>query len=157
MYAVTSANAISSLGTPYAIQNSPLGYGDCGRKIKAEYGIHAIPSVLSVPQRSRWSPSDPVEPPLVIDQMQEGVGGRGIPTPGPDPAPYQLVNENFEVPKMVEQSCGLYKCGPGMQVYRTFENFDRSSDMDKAHRDWLLVFAVAVVAAIFYALARATQ
>lgn len=157
MYATTSANAISSLGTPYAIQNGPLGYGNCGRKIKAEYGSSAIPSVLSVPQRSKWSPSDPVEPPVQITNFVDGRGGQGVPTPQPDPAPYQLVNENFEPSKLVGESCGLYRCGPGMQVYKTYENFNQESEVDASDRQWLLLLAVAIVAGIFYALARASK
>ncbi len=157
MYAVTSANAVSSLGTPYALQNGLNGYGECGRKIQAMYGKQAMPNVLAKPQLSTWSPSDPVEPPVQLGDLDIAAQGAGVPTPRADRDPYQLVNEPFAPGRMMDQSCGIYNCGPGMKVYRSYENFNKSTEVAESSRTMLLFLSVATVGAIFYALARASS
>ncbi len=152
MYAVTSANAVSSLGTPYALQNSPLGYGSCGQK--------KVPTYLSAPQNAYFSPSDPVAPPLQLNSIYPAPFAAQAPaTPRPKHAPTPLVNESFELKEVgkVGSECGLYKCGPGMKVYTTYENFNKSSDLPNSHRMAMHIVAFVAVVGVIVALSYAAR
>ena len=158
MYSVTSANVVSSINTPYAIQNGPLGYGDCGQKIKADYGNRAIPSYLSEPQKAYWSPTpSDVDHHVTLKQFANPdplIQGTGIILPEPDRYTYPLVTENFvdknNLGKLVSVDCGLYACGPNMPVYKTYENYMKSSEYNGPSTLMVAVATVAAIAAILY-------
>ncbi len=156
MYSVTSANAVSSLNTPYAISNGPLGYGDCGQKIRSDYGPRAIPAYLAQPQNAYWSPTpSDADAHITLSQFSNPnplVQGTGILLPRPDPDTYPLAtSENFSLGQLEGVDCGMYACGPNMPVYATYENYAHKSTEYNEPSWFMTALCVAfIVGAIVY-------
>ncbi len=154
MYSVTSANAISSINTPYAVQNGPLGYGDCGQKIKKEYGEKAIPTYLSQPQNAYWSPTpSDIDKRVTLTQFANPdplIQGTGIILPQDTKYTYPLVLENYKLGPLESVDCGLYKCGPNMPVFKTYEGYLKSSEYNGPSPLLVALGSFAIIAFVFY-------